>query len=334
MGVLVLRSSAVPATVADGATITRTGPSASLPTTVEFLGGSGGIIESGTNGVHFTRSGWSQLFASLSDWQYSTANPLSRTKTLRFDTAVTGDGRGTYFFDHGTSGVSEEYTSCNYYCDRGSATQMQWKVKRLMPNEDTTDATLPSWYVAAWYNGPGSFINHWSTGQSATDYLTSDIPTNTWVRVETWTVISNPAGTANGSIRVKVTNLSTGSTILDNTLSSIITRGSGDPVSRYHTMQNYLGNESPGGTRIFIDMEDIYISSVSSGSNAFVRAELCNNSVYANATVKRLCKVNSITGTDWNVTLNGPSAVFGTSNLSGLYLALHPASGTPTMALI
>lgn len=80
-------------------------------------------------------------------------------------------------------------------------------------------------------------------------------------------VSGNPAGTANGSIRVKVTNLSTGSTILDNTLSSIITRGSGDPVSRYHTMQNYLGNESPGGTRMFIDMEDIYISSVSSGSN-------------------------------------------------------------------
>ncbi len=326
-----------PSGIVDGSTVSVTGPSASVPS-YEWLGGLNGVIQSGTPGAVFSRTNWIPLsgYGTQPNWYYSTARSLSRSQSLLASnqTPTVGGGIKTYSYDNGASGASEEYFSCNYYLDTGVASQMQWKIRRFMPTEDTTDGTVPSWYTARWVSGPGSFVNRWATGSSSSDSIGTEYPINAWFRFESWTVVSSPVGTANGSIRVKCTNLSTGATVFDFTESSIITRGSGDPVYRYTVMQNYLGNETPTNTPLSVNMEDVYISTVSSGSGAFVRAELCNNSVYSSATVTRVCQVSSIVGTTWNVVLNGPYSAFGQTTLSGLYLALFPSSGSPTMVVV
>lgn len=338
----------------DGDTISRTGPASTLPTTIEWLGGLGGVIDSGTNGVHFTRTNWSQLYASLSDWNWSTSRTLSRSKSLLFDAQATGDGRGTYFFDHGASGISEEYFSCNYYWEVPSAIisgggGLQWKIRRGHFDVDVVDAQDPSWYTSSNRGGVALFLAVFN--QDATHTPDTIVPgyhflaggprppENTWMRVETWTKVNSPAGTANGTWRLKITNLSTGATVCDETFTGLNFVGNSPAVSnlRYCVMQNFLGNSTIGGPDhgdAKIWMDDVYIASVASGSNAFVHAELCNNSVYASSTIRRACKVNSIAGTDWSVTLNGPLSVFGVSDLTGLYLALFDSSNTPTMRAV
>lgn len=339
MAILILRSTVVPATIADGATITRTGPSATKPSIIEWLGGSGGIIDAATADADFSRTGWSKSFTDISRWTYNTGRTFNRSKSLLADNKypTPTDGRKTWFYDYGASGVTEEYRSCNFYVDTGSATAFQWKIWRLLWREMEVDGEDPSWYISNWYNGYGDlFFNVYNQDGGGTRDAGWIAPFNEWLRVEIWFSCNTPAGTSNGSFRVKVTRRSDGSTIGDTTWTSLNFRGATGPppVHRYACWQNYLGNESPSETQLRVYMDDIYMSAVSSGAGAFVRAELCNNSNYSSATIKEICEVTGISGTDWSVKLN--KGQHSSSDLTGLYLALFPTgmSASPTMVAV
>lgn len=323
--------------IADGDTIVRTGPSATKPSIIEWLGGSGGVIDSATADADFSRTGWSKSFTDISRWTYNTGRTFNRSKSLLADNKypTPTDGRKTWFYDYGASGVTEEYRSCNFYCDRGSATTFQWKIWRLLPAELETDGQDPSWYIANWYNGYGNaFLNVYNQDGGGTRDLSTLAPFNGWFRLEVFWTCNTPNGTSNGTIRFKCTNRSTGATVFDDTFSSVNFRGSTGPppVHRYACWQNYLGNETPTDTQLRVYMDDIYMSAVASSTGAFVRAELCNNGTYASATISEICEVTGISGTDWSVKLN--KGQHASSDLTGLYLALFPASGSPTMVAV
>lgn len=164
-------------------------------------------------------------------------------------------------------------------------------------------------------------------------------------RLETWFISNSNTSTANGTFKVKVTRLSDGVVRASSIFTNILYRGplADNGPDRYSVLQNFLGNAANYGYPndygdAKVSMDDIYIASTTTGTNAFVRAELVNNATYASATKHAICEVISIVGTTWSVKVNCPSAIFGSSNAAGLYLALFDNnianSDTPTMVAI
>lgn len=338
----------------DGATVTVQGPAATLPPVRESLLGVNGVINTGTVGAEFLRPNWSKLGPG-SRWFYSNARTLKRPKTLVFDSTINLHYAGTQFYDHGPAGITDNYESVDYYCETPDAVaNFQWKVKRGMPlldhdggfTPDVTDGINPSWITSRYKSSDTSWCTFYNEDPpiSAGPYFTPDQkwPMNAAFRMETWWSRNNPVSAANGRWRMKCTRLDTGATVVDFQRTNIVLRGPAAIVPhRLSCFQNYCGNADDfgfprawGDTKIF--MGDIYNASHPSAvdGSAQVRAELCNNAIYANASKRAQCNVNSIVGTDWSVELNGPFEYFGTADLRGLYLALFPASGVPTMRAI
>lgn len=343
MGQLILRTSVVAGgAIVDGTSYNVTGPAVAVPTTVEGLGFKNGIIDSGTPGNVFTRANWSRGFPGECDWRWSTTRTLSRTRALRFDPAGLNsspdNGRGTYTFDHGASGLTQEYFSCNYYWTMTNA--CQWKLRRGNYIDDVVDGQDPSWYTSCnTQSGFNIFLNVFNqnvVGNPIQDASAGVWPNGTWFRCQIFFTVNSPAGTANGTWRLVVTRISDGAVIQDYTFSGINFKGNAPAVGifRYSVMQNYLGNSlvaSHDHGNCIIDMDDIYLSSVASGTGAFVRAELCNNATFASATkTSGPCKINSIGGTTWNVEANqGPNSI---SDYT--HWALFNAANTPTMVAV
>lgn len=334
--------------VLDNDVVVVSGPAAALPTFREWLGGAGGVIESGTLGAEFSRPNWSLLFNPQSRWYYTNARVNSRTKTLVFDSTINLHYAGTQFLDHGAAGITDMYTSYNCFIDSPpfpvGPQNLQAKLKRLMAELDVQDGFNPSMYTSRWKNWTESFVNIYSEDPTPTRTFPPNQtwPWNAWFRMEMWMSRNNPIGSANGFYRLKCTRISDGFVPCDVQFTNVIWRGPGATLPhRYDCYQNYTGN-APDGTPPWpnewgdskINMEDIYSASHSSLMNgaAQVRAEIVNSAVYASATKHKLCFVEDIDGgANWSVRLNGPSGYFGSSDLRGLYLALFPASGTPTM---
>lgn len=318
--------------VADGDSVVRTGPAATIPTRVEWLGGLGGAIDSAEPDEEFARANWTKSFTTESRMRYTTERPLSRATSLHADNHwPTSDGRKTWYYDYGASGVTQEYRSCNFYCDNGVATQFQWKIWRGSYVNNESDGSVPNWYIASWLGGPGAFFAHFNTddGGNHTTSLATEAPLKTWFRMEVfWT--SGTVNTADGSARIRFTRISDGEVLLDVTQTGKEFRSTADAVYRYAIWQNYLGNATPGETQLDVYMDDIYMSAVSSGTGAFVRAELIDSDDYDTATKFAICEVEDITGTDWTVKLNkGP---YDMADLT--HLAMFDASGAATVVAL
>lgn len=324
--------------LADGATVVVTGPSATLPSS-EWLGGKDGVIESGTPDTLFSRSGWSDGFPNnISDWYYSTARTLNRSRALLFDSTIVADGRGTKSFDYGSSGITQEYRSCNYFWEvPAEQGDMQWKIWRGGVDLDMTDHIDPSWRWTTMRSGITNSLTVYDqdTGGSEGSGLHyfpdgSVEPDGIWIRCECWVTVNSPLGTANGTFRARVTRVSDNEEITDTTITGLNFRGNSPAAGhlRYAHWQNYFGNGGDiehGNAKMHMD--DIYMSRVASGTGAFVRAELVNNAVYASATAAPvICEVLSIEGTTWSVKLNGAG--------TGKWLALFNASNVPTMVAL
>jgi hypothetical protein len=315
--------------VEDGATIEVQGPAVGQLPIVEWLGGRDGHIDSATPDATFGKAGWNPSFPGLAEWQYSTTRVLSRSRSIVADTdyQTQGEGRRTYFFDFGSAGVEQQYFSANYYVDTGSATELQWKILRLLPQQLEVDGQDPSWYTAQWMSG-GTFMNEY--GDGSTHWMPDNsVPFNEWIRIEIWFTGSAP-GTADGSWRRRVTRISDGTVVHDSTFSGIQWKTQQSPVFRYACLQNYLGNESPEGTRLRAYMDDVYLSAVPSGTGAFVRAELIDAPSVSAATHRAICEVSSISGTTWSVILNQGTL----ASVSGAYLALFGAADTDATATV
>ena len=339
MGRLVLRTSGVVGggggALTDGVSVNVTGPAETRPTTVEWFGDSDGIIESGSNGATFSRSGWTQAFSSEGEWKYSTTGANSRTKVLLVDYVANGsasNGRGTYYFDYGVGGYTDNYRSGHFYWDVPGSVP-QWKIWRWAQTQNVTDLTDPSAYCAQVAGSGDLFLNIYNQHSPTTNYMSASPSTqflqNAWMRVESWFRCNSPAGTANGTHRFRVTNLSTGATVVDSSLSSILFRGnSPDPGGfRNAVWQHYNGNAgTPDHGNAKIRMEEVM------EQNGWVRAELVNNATYASATKRSLCKVNSIVGTTWNIKPN--KGAYAISDYTHWALFGASSSSVPTMVAV
>jgi len=309
------------------------------PATREFLGGLTGPIQSGTTGTHFTRTNWTQLFATLSDWTYDTGNQLHsrRPKSLFFNPAANGEveeGRGTYFYDNGASGFIEEYYSCYYYITMNNFTT-QWKARRWNWEADVVDNRQPQGYTAAHIANP-IFLNvfgdpggNYPSINPGVYYIpdesgTYSYPVNQWFRFETWVKI-NTTGNLDGTFRLKLTLVPSGTVQFDSTKTGIRWRdySSTSNPFRYSVIQNYFGNNT-SATSCRARMQDLYISSVSSGTGAFRRVELINASTPAAAT-KSVIQGYTKSGTTVNI---GSVNLGYITETSGLYLVEYSASNS------
>lgn len=334
--------------VADGASYSFTSNvSISAPPSYEWLGGSGGVIDAGTNGVHFTRTNWQQLNPTLSDWLWSTSRTLSRSKSLMYDGTAqgeTGNARGTYHHDCGASGWGEMYSSCNYYWQMSpNQTQCQWKIMRWQTQTDHTggggpevvDNYGPSGYIAAPQLNDDFFLNTFyncngsGSSTASTQYFSPaaapTTPHNTWIRIETYMKENTTPGTANGLFRCKMTRCSDGAVLWTASSSNRIWRGASDvsDVFRYLVYQNYFGNGAGINGNVWensvIFMDDLFHSWVTPGnSGGQRRIELINASTHASATLQpAIQEWTAGSGTSRTVKLNLPSNY---PSFSGCYL--------------
>jgi len=330
--------------IVDGANYSFTSNvSISAPPSYEWLGGSGGNIDSGTPGSIWSRSGWRILFTPYSQWRWSSSRTLSRTLTLSYDGTAegeTGNARGSYHHDIGATGWGEMYSSCNYYWQMiPNQTQCQWKIMRWQTQTDHTggggpevvDGYGPSAYIAAPQLNDDFFLNNFFTGGAGGSTLyfspaaAPTIPHNTWIRIETYMKENSPAGTANGLFRCKVTRCSDGAVLWTASSSNRIWRGSSDPadVFRYLIYQNYFGNGAGINGNVWensvIFMDDLFHSWVAPGSTGGQRRiEMINAPTHAAATLQPAIQEWTVgSGTGRTVKLNKPANY---PSFSGCYL--------------
>jgi hypothetical protein len=337
---------------ADGATYSFTSPvSASAPPSKEFLGGSAGPIASGTNNTAFSRTGWTKLSNSTTaDWYFSTVRSLNRSKSLLYDgaargesTAPGGNARGTQQYDTGASGYKKLHRSTWYYWNwpHLDATNTQWKIQRWQHQTDHTggggpdvvDCYPPSAYVSSAQihdNTPFSIFTENGTGPVTCDQAglntTSSqfVPRNAWFRLDTYMQENTPAGTGNGTYRIKVTEYATPSNTWTVTSTNRVWRGTLDvsDVYRYAIYQNYLGNSAElygpwEESVIYID--DLYMGWVTSLSDTLYRVEMIDTNNIATATHPGVIQdITAASGTAWSVTLNAGHW----STVTGRYLVV------------
>lgn len=319
----------------DGSTVTVTGPTATVPDIVENFGLLGGVQDSGTPGAKFSRALWTQGFPDgEGDWKFTTSRLVgARSRSIVFDPLANGspsNGRGTFYYDYGAAGISQEYRSCNFFWNVPGL-RHQWKIWRGNHIQDVTDGADPSWYISSNGAGVPLFISVYA--QDSLHWIPTDPrpPENQWFRLELFITHNSPLGTANGVARLRATSIATGAVLFDQTVTGIRFRGTGAAALRWGPWQNYLGNS---GTTVdhanaSITMDGIYASAMRAGVGAFVRAELCDNASYAASSKRVPCRVNSIVNGEWSVTLDRGHHV--PTNLAGLWLALFDANNSPTM---
>jgi len=232
---------------------------------IEDLGGLGGPIASGTNNTHFTRSGWVELYAGLSDWYYSNGQTLNRSLSLLYDGAARGEStspggnaRGTYQFDVGAAGWKKCFRTIYYYWNwpHPSATQTQWKLQRWQQQMDgsqpeVVDGNRPSGYMSSHQNYDNFFFNVYATGgagdtSSINDLPAHVVPRNSWFRFDNYMEENSVPSAADGVIRLTMTEISNPSNTWTINKTNVQFRGPSDNsnVFRYAIYQNYLGNSA------------------------------------------------------------------------------------------
>lgn len=261
----------------DGGTVTISGTGwGTNPATQEFLGGSGGHLDSATPGADFSKSGWTPV-SGIYVPRYSTTQTLTRSRSLAFDAAfnkATNPNNSAAFgvgWDVG-SGVSQVmWTSYIYYGVNTSVnlTQSQQKFYRLMPTVDVTD-TQPQRYLTHWrgaggegdgdafvnpnngggvgsgYSATGTVYLHPTNGPNASRHPDSwpNNNTNEWYHVRLWHKLESSVGAVDGEFKLYVTRVSDGAVMMDD-----LDFGVRDYIDatrvRYWIMQHYFGNAVP-----------------------------------------------------------------------------------------
>jgi hypothetical protein len=331
---------------ADGATYSFTSPvSASAPPSKEFLGGSGGVIVSGTTNTAFSRTGWTKLSGStVADWYYNTTRSLNRSKSLVYDGAARGEvdtpggnARGSQQYDTGASGFKKLSTSVWYYWDwpHLDATQTQWKIMRWQTEDDppgpqVVDCVRPSAYLSSHQSYTNTFFSVFSTVAAACDQQTTFssgaqlMPRNGWFKLVTYVQENTPAGTANGAFRVQVTEYANpANTWTINSTNRIFrTATDNSNVFRYPVFQNYLGNSLGlygAWENSLIYMDDMYMGWVTSLSDTLYRVEMIDTGNIATASHPGVIQaITAASGTAWSVTLNAGYW----SSVTGRYLVV------------
>lgn len=308
----------VSGTIADGGNVSITGSGFGTgPSNVEWLGGSGGNIESGTVGDPFSKSGW----AIDSDFViplYSSTQKHSGSKSI-YCGVEAGDYYNSIFKYLLSPALSSSGKLFVSYWVRmtpsAGKSWHQWKINRFSTNDTIVDG----------YNQ--LILFSWDDGEKGTQLcvdpnvvsytnvgVTPVYTTSVWQRIDIWI----EADVTNGTFTI--TQTVPGSSRVTDTVYPYPTHKSGSAWN-YIIWQNYIGNNSAGSADIFYD--DIYISN---GSQA--RVEIGNAATYAACTHLEIQPSVSWASGAITATLNRGS--FGVAD--SVYLYVIASDGTVNSA--
>jgi hypothetical protein len=290
---------------------------------VEWLGGTGGVIESGGDGETFrslSRAGWSE---DLAPGRFTTANVYSGRVSLAFDSAANGnDGRFGMHYDTGVQ-YAELYTSYMTYFDNRGVGSGQWKMMRWGHTNSLVDTSTPNTLMSNWWPSGDAYVVFNGTTQGAGEDISiwmneSPLPqAGAWYRVETMMRPATAAGRADGEVWVRVTRASDGVQTGYFRNANVTTYTPGETKRyRFVTFQNYQGNGfGTTGTRAYMD--DIYISTTQA------RVEICEAAQWSACRKKEIQYPTAWADGRITVRLNKGAR----SSLTGAYLYVIDSTG-------
>lgn len=314
-------------TIADNQVITINGLGfGSNPLQIEWLGGTSGPIESGSNGSVFVstgRRGWWEDGDS-NQAIFDSRRAYSGRQALAFDPALGRhrDGRFGLIYDTG-SNFRELYSSYVAYFDSGGATSGQWKMIRWCYTNSVVDSSIPNAYMSNWegstsdffqvHAGGGDSLNHWFESSQV-------LPkTGGWYRVETYIRPSSSPTQSDGTFWARTTRVSDGQ-VQEQRFDSVKNYADGETNRyRYIVFQNYMGNDAyqgtPGPTKVWID--DLYVS------QSQARVEICAASTWSQCRNKEIQQPLTWSANQITVRVNRGAL----STLSGAYLYVVDSTG-------
>lgn len=252
----------------DGSTFTITGTGFGTNNlNIEWLGGSGGNIESGTVGNVFSKENWRTQVLSC---QYNNARAHSGIKSIICDSTIGNDGRRGFSYDPGSNvPAGGAFVSWWVFWDQGGASG-QWKMFRLNWENDVVD-TGPEIRVFNWTSN-NQFVIASPTDRTLWPSPSNVYPENgEWVRIDIW-IVPSSVGVEDG--RAYFWLYRPGSKLQNAVNTGFKTYDAGVTRKlRYYIFQNYQGNGLAGYSKVWND--DIYISH---GTPA--RVELCDTSTW------------------------------------------------------
>ncbi|MEF3692161.1 MAG: hypothetical protein V3574_03875 [Candidatus Moraniibacteriota bacterium] len=272
--------SGVSGNLSDGQNVTIAGNSfGSHDLNIEWLGGSSGLIESGTSGQIPIRSNWN-FGTSWADTYFSDDYVHSGTKSLKVSTNNT-NYNGDIRYDSGINMGPGEDIFVSWWVRREHSGTGQWKMFRLDFENDITDGP----YQLVMFNWdtqqqfivrPGPSIEENSWQDWSPPYPSQD---NRWYRLDLSIHISD-YGVSNGSYSMDVQDPVSGGFISNMTLLNKLSFIDSNGFYRWFLWQNYAGNGVISQTTWF---DDIYIQV---GTQA--RVEIGDASTWSNCTFKEM----------------------------------------------
>lgn len=298
--------SSVPTSLADGGKVTITGSSfGSGPSNVEWLGGAGGPIESGSTGNDFSRSSWSISGdgAANGPFKYSTDQVRSGSKSLKA-ILPSADNNAVLKYQLPTSVGSGQQIYITWWvrANYTGGPSGQWKILRLSKNNTIVDGPSEfvwfNWDMKAGSSGTSSaqHVNPAAGGTHYSAWFSKDVQPkgdNSWYRME-YLLKSGTTGNYNGESTI--TRTTSSGAVSSETKTGWADHYSSSDYYNWVIFQNFLGNSFTGGTIWF---DDVYVQQ---GSQA--RVELCTNSTWASRGVCEIQKTNSWDSSSINIDVN------------------------------
>ena len=290
--------------IVDDSTVTITSSSSSFgtgPSSVEWLGGKSGAIESGTPGSKFSKTNWDGANPWPENYPvYSSSQAHSGSKSIYCNpTSSSWNSILDYQLPSPVTSSGSLFVSTWYRIT--SSGSGQWKMNRFTTNNTIVDGTNQL-VLFSWTDGTQVCVD--PNVVSYTGISPSPIATqNTWMRIDQYI----KAGTSSGSYTL--TKYVPGSTKQSATISSYPTHRSGGSWN-YIIWQNYAGN-GLSEAKIYID--DIYISN---GSQA--RVEIGDKSTYTSCTHLEIQPTSSWSPSSISFKVNKGS--FGSSDAAYLFV--------------
>lgn len=336
--------------VADGdeKTVTITGAGSNVPAgNQSFLGGTGGVVESGTNGALFETgmpANWEQPGGDGPE--FSNARTLNGTQSLLNDRTGSAYQFGIRY-DHGSS-QRVQFVRVSYYMENPNGTYGQLKFVRFVGAINTYgglhDLNQPNHYITFFSPlavPPGSRtympVNNSTLGGSnvnrqedagSSGETNGYYAENEWVTLEIYSVHNSDVSTADGTVRLVARSEASGNIIADYTWSNVRLDYDGADRGRWLVIQFYMGNGLDYSCKVYID-RDVYVSSNTSSATPPKYILLGDASTYSACTKFTVCEYTAWVdnGATSDITFRVNQGYH--ASLSGIYVYAMSGPNTP-----
>jgi hypothetical protein len=258
---------------------------------IEWLGGSAGNIEKGTNGGDFSKTKWGTDNQSTAREtpKYTNIKAHSGSQSILSALPIESQYTSGFEFNNG-SRFDSIYVSYWVYFDHVDSAA-QWKRWRIRPSSGYGDMDGEI-MQSDWYNSDGSnsmkytmilsdtasYAQSYPAGEDYWNPTDSNQPPGQWVRVDIYAKGSSVDGADDGTLIYTQDRQSSTRFTVNDYEEGVTTRLSGSDKWQYFVFENYWGNVSAGtGTKEKIFTDDIYIQ-----INDRSRVEIGDNEAWEN----------------------------------------------------